>query len=108
MTQQKINVIGAGMAGSEAAWMLARNGFKVNLYEMKPRKYSPAHKLEGFAELVCSNSLGSMVEYSAPALLKEEMRKLGSLILEGAEHSQVPAGKALGVDREKLSAFVTQ
>jgi methylenetetrahydrofolate--tRNA-(uracil-5-)-methyltransferase len=108
MNQPKINVIGAGMAGSEAAWMIARHGFKVHLHEMKPRKFSPAHKLEGFAELVCSNSLGSMMEFSAPQLLKEEMQSLGSLILEGANHSHIPAGKALGVDREKLSEFVTQ
>ncbi|MEZ4846320.1 MAG: methylenetetrahydrofolate--tRNA-(uracil(54)-C(5))-methyltransferase (FADH(2)-oxidizing) TrmFO [Bdellovibrionota bacterium] len=106
--QPKINVVGAGMAGSEAAWMIARHGFKVHLHEMKPRRFSPAHKLEGFAELVCSNSLGSMMEYSAPQLLKEEMQSLGSLILEGAYHSQIPAGKALGVDRELLSRFVTE
>lgn len=104
----KINVIGAGMAGSETAWMLARHGFKVHLHEMKPKQFSPAHKLEGFAELVCSNSLGSMMEYSAPQLLKEEMTSLGSLILEGAMYGQVPAGKALGVDREKLSEYVTK
>ena len=104
----KINVIGAGMAGSEAAWMIARHGFDVHLHEMKPKQYSPAHKLEGFAELVCSNSLGSTVEFSAPQLLKEEMAQLGSLILEGAYYGQVPSGKALGVDREKMSAYVTQ
>lgn len=88
--------------------MMARHGLKVNLYEMKPKQFSPAHKLEGFAELVCSNSLGSMVEFSAPQLLKEEMISLGSLILEGGYYGQVPAGKALGVDREKLSEFVTK
>jgi len=106
--QPKIHVIGAGMAGSEAAWMLARHGFQVHLHEMKPKRYSPAHKLQGFAELVCSNSLGSMVEFSAPQLLKEEMTALGSLILDGAIHSHVPSGNALGVDREKLSAYVTE
>ena len=79
--------------------MMARHGLKVNLYEMKPKQFSPAHKLEGFAELVCSNSLGSMVEFSAPQLLKEEMISLGSLILEGGYYGQVPAGKALVVDR---------
>ena len=108
MKHPKINVIGAGMAGSEAAWMIARHGFEVNLYEMKPKQFSPAHKLEGFAELVCSNSLGSMMEYSAPQLLKEEMTALGSLILDGAYYGQVPSGKALGVDREKLSQYVTE
>lgn len=104
----KIDVVGAGMAGSETAWMLANNGIQVNLHEMKPRKFSPAHKLQGFAELVCSNSLGSTTEYSAPQLLKEEMIELGSLILEGAYHSEVPSGKSLGVDREKLSDYVTK
>lgn len=104
----KINVIGAGMAGSEAAWMIANHGIEVNLYEMKPKKFSPAHKIEGFAELVCSNSLGSKVEFSAPALLKEEMKELGSLILQGAQKAEIPAGNALGVDREILSKVVTE
>jgi methylenetetrahydrofolate--tRNA-(uracil-5-)-methyltransferase len=104
----KINIVGAGMAGVEAAWMIARHGFDVNLYEMKPKQFSPAHKLEGFAELVCSNSLGSMNEFSAPQMLKDEMNVLGSLILEGAYASEVPSGRSLGVDREVLSAYVTK
>lgn len=106
--QKKVNVVGAGMAGTETAWMLAQHGVKVHLHEMKPKKYSPAHKLEGFAELVCSNSLGSTNEYSAPRLLKSEMEAMGSLILEGAYRSEVPSGNSLGVDREKLSHYVTE
>lgn len=105
---EKVTVIGAGMAGVEAAVMLARHDIQVDLYEMKPKKYSPAHQSPNFAELVCSNSFGSMVDHSAPAMLKEEMNHLQSLILRCASKSQVPAGKALGVDREIFSAKVTQ
>ena len=87
-----VNVIGAGLAGSEAAWQLLKRGFEVNLYEMKPQKYSPAHHMPGFAELVCSNSLRSDRLENAVGLLKEEMRRIGSIIMESAEKARVPAG----------------
>jgi methylenetetrahydrofolate--tRNA-(uracil-5-)-methyltransferase len=101
-------VVGAGLAGSEAAWQLARRGIEVDLYEMKPQKYSPAHSMAGFAELVCSNSLRSNRLENAVGLLKEEMRRLGSLILEAADGSAVPAGGSLAVDRERFSGYVTK
>ncbi len=100
-------VVGGGLAGCEAARMLARCGHRVDLYEMKPKKFSPAHGLETLAELVCSNSLGSEGEDTAPGVLKREMRDLGSVILEAAEGARVPAGKALAVDRGKFSDAVT-
>ena len=103
-----INVYGAGLAGCEAAWQAAQAGAKVKLYEMKPIKFSPAHHSEGFAELVCSNSLRSDVTSNAVGLLKEEMRRLGSLIMEAAESTRVPAGSALAVDREKFSEYITE
>ncbi len=103
-----INIYGAGLAGCEAAWQAAQAGVKVRLYEMKPAKFSPAHHSEGFAELVCSNSLRSDVTSNAVGLLKEEMRRLGSLIMEAAEATKVPAGSALAVDREKFSAYITE
>ena len=93
-----VKVIGAGLAGCEAAWQLAEAGIHVDLYEMKPKKFSPAHKYEGFAELVCSNSLKASRANSAAGLLKEEMRRLGSLIVPCAEETAVPAGGALAVD----------
>lgn len=102
-----INVIGAGLAGSEAAWQIAKRGIKVKLYEMKPVKYTPAHHLETFAELVCSNSLRSDQLENAVGLLKEEMRQLGSLIMECADSTRVPAGGALAVDREGFSRLIT-
>jgi len=102
-----VKVIGAGLAGCEAAWQLAKAGIKVELYEMKPKKYSPAHKYNGFAELVCSNSLKAERIGSAAGMLKEEMRKLGSVIMECADLSKVSAGGALAVDREKFSDAVT-
>ena len=103
-----VTVIGAGLAGSEAAWQLAGRGFDVELHEMKPQKYSPAHHYEGFAELVCSNSLrGDRLE-NAVGLLKEELRRLGSLILSCAEANRVEAGGALAVDRYGFSGLVTQ
>jgi len=105
--KQKVSVIGAGMAGVETAMMLARHGVAADLYEMRPRQKTPAHQSGDFAELVCSNSFGSMAEFSAPGLLKEEMRALGSTILEGAQINQVPAGNALGVDREAFAQWVT-
>ncbi len=103
-----INVIGAGLAGCEAAWQAARLGVKVNLYEMKPNKFSPAHHSEGFAELVCSNSLRSNDTSNAVGLLKEEMRLMGSLIIESAYETQVPAGSALAVNREEFSNLITE
>lgn len=103
-----INVYGAGLAGCEAAWQAAELGVKVRLYEMKPQKYTPAHHSENFAELVCSNSLRSDVTSNAVGLLKEEMRILGSLIMQAAEATRVPAGSALAVDREKFSEYITE
>jgi len=104
---QPINIIGAGLAGSEAAWQCARRGVPVTLYEMRPVRSTPAHQTEGFAELVCSNSLKSSSEYTAPWLLKEEMSRAGSLLLEIARECAVPAGHALAVDRIAFSAKVT-
>ena len=103
-----VNVYGAGLAGCEAAWQIAERGVRVKLYEMKPHKYTPAHHHEGFAELVCSNSLRSDSLINAVGLLKEEMRRLGSLIMMAAEATKVPAGSALAVDRELFSAFITE
>lgn len=101
-------IIGAGLAGCEAAWQAANKGIKVRLVEMKPKKFSPAHKSENFAELVCSNSLRADGIYNAVGLLKEEMRRLGSLIMECADATKVPAGGALAVDRDGFSAMVTE
>ena len=103
-----VNVYGAGLAGCEAAWQIAERGVRVKLYEMKPHKYTPAHHNEGFAELVCSNSLRSDSVINAVGLLKEEMRRLGSLIMMAAEATKVPAGSALAVDRELFSRFITE
>ncbi len=103
-----VTVLGAGLAGCEAAWQIARRGVRVRLVEMKPNKYTPAHHSEGFAELVCSNSLRSDSTTNAVGLLKEEMRRLGSLIMEAAEATKVPAGSALAVDREKFSDYITE
>ena len=104
---EPIVIVGAGLAGSEAAWQLASAGVEVALHEMKPGRRSPAHKLDGFAELVCSNSLRSDNPENAVGLLHEELRRLGSLVLEAADATRVPAGDALAVDRERFSAFVT-
>lgn len=103
-----VTVLGAGLAGCEAAWQIARRGVRVKLVEMKPNKYTPAHHSEGFAELVCSNSLRSDSTTNAVGLLKEEMRRLGSLIMEAAEATKVPAGSALAVDRDKFSDYITE
>lgn len=103
-----VKVIGAGLAGCEAAVQLARRGFDVELYEMKPQKYSPAHKYQGFAELVCSNSLKAARVDSACGLLKEEMRRFGSVILQAADKTAVPAGGALAVNRTEFSDEVTR
>jgi methylenetetrahydrofolate--tRNA-(uracil-5-)-methyltransferase len=104
----KVTVIGAGLAGCEAAWQIAQRGIAVELYEMKPNKRTPAHVSPDFAELVCSNSLRSDSLANAPGLLKEEMRKLNSLIINCADKTRVPAGSALAVDRQKFSAMVTE
>ena len=105
---KKVNIIGAGLAGSEAAWQLAQRGIPVRLYEMRPKKYSPAHHTDAFGELVCSNSLRANNIENAVGLLKEEMRRLDSLIMKCADDNQVPAGGALAVDREKFSAQITE
>ncbi len=102
-----VNVIGAGLAGCEAAYQLAKRGIKVNLYEMKPEKHSPAHKTDLFAELVCSNSFKADRVNSAAGLLKEEMRVLDSILLKAADKARVPAGGALAVDRNIFSKLVT-
>jgi methylenetetrahydrofolate--tRNA-(uracil-5-)-methyltransferase len=103
-----IKIIGAGLAGCEAAWQCARRGLAVSLYEMRPLKSTPAHQTDKFAELVCSNSLKSESENTAPWLLKEEMRRCGTLLLEIARQTSVPAGHALAVDREAFAARVTE
>lgn len=105
---EKLQIIGAGLAGCEAAWQAAEAGIPVQLYEMKPGKYSPAHKDCHFAELVCSNSLRADGIHNAVGLLKEEMRQLGSLIMECADATRVPAGGALAVDRDGFSKMVTE
>jgi methylenetetrahydrofolate--tRNA-(uracil-5-)-methyltransferase len=104
---ERVTVVGAGLAGSEAAWQLARWGIPVRLHEMKPARRSPAHVLDGFAELVCSNSLRSDNPQNAIGLLHEELRRLGSHVLACADATRVPAGDALAVDRERFSAQVT-
>ena len=107
MGQQRIIVLGGGLAGSEAAWQAARRGVPVELYEMRPSVPTPAHTTGHLGELVCSNSLKSDREGSAPWLLKEELRRAGSLLLEVARNCSVPAGQALAVDRERFAAGVT-
>ena len=108
MSHPEVTVIGAGLAGCEAAWQLARAGIPVLIKEMKPIKYTDAHHLSTFAELVCSNSLRSNQIENGVGLLKEEMRRLGSLIMECADRTSVPAGGALAVDRDEFSQLVTQ
>ena len=105
---KKLNVYGAGLAGCEAAWQAAERGIEVTLFEMKPQKYTPAHHAQGFAELVCSNSLRSDSTTNAVGLLKEELRRLGSLIMQAADATRVPAGSALAVDRDKFSEYITE
>ena len=102
-----VTVIGGGLAGCEAAWQLARRGIAVTLHEMKPERYSPAHHLPGLAELVCSNSLRGDSLDNAVGLLKEELRRCGSLFMEAAAATRVPAGGALAVDRDLFSAYIT-
>jgi methylenetetrahydrofolate--tRNA-(uracil-5-)-methyltransferase len=105
---QKLTIIGGGLAGCEAAWQAARRSVDVDVLEMKPRVFSPAHQSPDLAELVCSNSLRSRDLHNAVGLLKEEMQRLGSLILEAALIHQVPAGKSLAVDREAFARYITE
>ena len=104
----QLNIIGAGLAGCEAALWLADRGVQVDLYEQKPTKFSPAHKSEGFAELICSNSLKAERPDSASGLLKIEMKMMGSHLLDAAETARVAAGGALAVDRDVFSTAVTE
>ncbi|MBL8239001.1 MAG: methylenetetrahydrofolate--tRNA-(uracil(54)-C(5))-methyltransferase (FADH(2)-oxidizing) TrmFO [Bryobacterales bacterium] len=101
-------VLGAGLAGAEAAWQLAQAGIHVNLFEMRPGRSTSAHQTDQMAELVCSNSLKSEAEHSAPWLLKQELRRLGSLLMEAAAAARVPGGQALTVDRDRFSAWITE
>lgn len=103
-----VNVIGAGLAGSEAAWQIAKRGVKVRLYEMRPVKSTPAHHTDQFAELVCTNSLRANQVTNAVGLLKEEMRRLDSLVMQSADKNAVPAGGALAVDRDDFSGQITE
>ncbi|TBH20700.1 methylenetetrahydrofolate--tRNA-(uracil(54)-C(5))-methyltransferase (FADH(2)-oxidizing) TrmFO [Thermus thermamylovorans] len=105
---ERVNVVGGGLAGSEAAWTLARLGVPVRLWEMRPKRMTPAHATGGLAEIVCSNSLGGEGPTNAKGLLQAEMRQAGSLILEAAERARVPAGGALAVDREEFSRYITE
>src|SRR6266576_4495798 len=104
----KINVIGGGFAGVEAAWQAAHMGAQVRLFEMRPVKETPAHRTDKLAEIVCSNSLKSDEVGSAPYLLKEELRRAGSLVMETAAATRVPAGAALAVDRQQFAEHITQ
>jgi methylenetetrahydrofolate--tRNA-(uracil-5-)-methyltransferase len=107
MARQSVNVVGAGLAGSEAAWQIAKRGVPVTLFEMRPKKQTPAHHTGQFAELVCTNSLRSNSMTNAVGILKEEMRRLDSLIMVAADTASVPAGGALAVDRHDFSGIVT-
>ncbi|MFA7010790.1 MAG: FAD-dependent oxidoreductase, partial [Bacilli bacterium] len=102
-----VHVIGAGLAGSEAAWQLASWGFKVKLWEMRPQKMTPAHKTALFSELICSNSLRAASIENAVGLLKEEMRNFSSLIMQSADLNKVEAGGALAVDRDRFATYIT-
>ncbi len=105
---QSVHVIGAGLAGTECAWQIARWGIPVHLYEMRPQRTSPAHHTDQVAELVCSNSFGALGTDRAPGLLKEELRRLGSFVIHTADQFAVPAGGALAVDRLLFGAYLTQ
>src|SRR5688500_14157012 len=107
MANQELTVIGGGLAGCEAAWQAAQRGAKVRLYEMRPQRQTAVHQTGNLAELVCSNSLKSNDLGKASGLLKEEMRRLDSIIIASADESAVPAGSALAVDREKFSHAIT-
>ena len=106
--KQYINIIGGGLAGCEAAYQIAKRGIKVKLYEMKPKKYTPAHSNKNLAEIVCSNSFKSDLLTNACGLLKEELRRLDSLLIQVADETKIPAGQALAVDRELFSKKVTE
>ncbi len=106
--ERVLTIVGAGLAGSEAAWQAAQRGVHVRLFEMRPKKMTPAHRTDKFAELVCSNSLGAKAPDRALGLLKEEMRRLNSLILRAAEANALPAGGALAVDREGFAEMITE
>jgi len=106
--REDVVIVGGGLAGSEAAWQAANRGAKVTLYEMRPKEMTPAHKTGSLAELVCSNSLGSVDPLTAPGILKEEMRRLNSLVIRAAHQAKVPAGSALAVDREQFSLQITR
>ncbi len=108
MGEHVVTVIGAGLAGSEAAWQLARRGVRVRIVEMRPSRMTEAHRTGGFAELVCSNSLRSASLETAVGVLKEEMRRLGSLVIAAADRARVPAGSAMAVDRDGFSAYITE
>src|SRR6476620_7699448 len=106
--RQQIHIIGGGLAGCEAAWQAARRGIAVVLHEMRPVRPTPAHKTDRMAELVCSNSLKSESENTAPWLLKDELRKLDSLAMRAAQVARVPGGQALTVDRDLFAAEITR
>ena len=108
MMNDSVKILGGGLAGCEAAWFCANHGLKVHLYEMKPQVFSPAHTSENLAELVCSNSFRSVNPESPTGILKDEMRALGSLVMEAAEASRIPAGQALAVDRNLFSSYITE
>lgn len=108
MTETIVNVIGAGLAGSEAAWQIANRNVKVRLYEMRPVKQTPAHHTDKFAELVCTNSLRANTLTNAVGVLKEEMRIMNSIIMKAADNASVPAGGALAVDRHEFSGYITE
>src|SRR5438128_7836764 len=103
-----VTIIGGGLAGSEAAWQAAERGVKVRLYEMRPTRPTPAHQTANLAEIVCSNSLKSDEPGTAPYLLKEELRRGGSLVMEAAAATRVPAGAALAVDRKQFAEQITR
>src|SRR5215510_14430607 len=105
---KKVIVAGGGLAGVEAAWQAANSGARVRLFEMRPLKQTPAHRTDKLAEIVCSNSLKSDEPGTASHLLKEELRRGGSLVMEAASATRVPAGAALAVDRERFAAFITE
>lgn len=107
-TCKTVTVAGGGLSGSEAAWQLARRGVKVRLYEMRPNKMTPAHETGMLGELVCSNSLGGEKTTTTAGILKAELTRMGSLIMECAERSRVPAGNALAVDRERFAAMIDE
>src|SRR6476619_7371635 len=107
MNSARVHIVGAGLAGSEAAYFLAQNGVQVVIHEMRPTRMTEAHKTDGCAELVCSNSLKSKDPNSSPGMLKAEMNQVGSLILDSAKVSEVPGGQALAVDRDIFSGEIS-